>query len=179
MEEQKFVNEENASVVESFSPAELKNMRLTRFANIFYRMFTTSVVTAIVVLCLCVLFPAVSAIAYVAIFFLGVFAILVLIACSVGTILLQENNIVSKIWGFIGNTTNSMDKTMVITKFLFSSIPYILFVGLALSVLSIVFLSLSRQSGRIKAIITTCILTFLIVVGIVLYFVLGGTLWQN
>ncbi len=170
------MEENKEQVAVEFAPPkkQISMLRTERFAKVFTNMvFTCGPI--ILLLFLSVIILPVFQLFLAAIIFIVVVCMVVF---TLGSIFAIENNPIGPIWNFLGNSLN-MEYSAKIVEFCMSMVPYICAVGLVLSGLAITLLSVSRAKGRTGRIVAVSIIAGLIAIALVLYFVMGGALWQS
>ncbi len=155
--------------------AYTSEMNKHRLAKIFYHLTVTTGIIVPSLLLLLFLAPVMTGMVYLIITICIFLMCVVLIICTFGVLLLEENGLIAKLWGNIekfGNMTNSVAQ---LSQLCFELAKYVSFVGIACGVTSIVLLSLTNQKGRVGNIIWSSIFTGLMTLFVIVYFV-GGVL---
>lgn len=168
--------EENNTQVQLSLPNNLiSQMRSDRFARIFTNMSITCGVLLILALLSTVVVPLLQIIT--------VLILLVIMLCMVvltfGTIFLAPNNPVGVVWGIFEKVSKSSESMLDVVKYCLSAIPYLSIIGLVLAAVAITMLSINKQRGWVGRVVAISIFAVIMIVGLILYFGFGGTLWQN
>lgn len=152
-------------------------MQLFRLGKIFANM--SFVATALVLLAMLssIIVPMVHMVVVILSLLLLVVAG-ILILFTFGLIFLSSDNPIIKLLEFI-KTIAELD-SLSVAKFCVSLVPYFCYIGLGVSVLSIIFFSISKnksEKGKYGGVIA-CII--LMIIALVIYYLLGGNnLWQS
>ena len=152
----------------------LAKTRLDRLGRIFFNLGITCGSFIFVALLSSVLLPLLQ-IFLITVTFIVMAAMVVF---SMGTVLFISDSPIYKVWEFFVQTTQSKFSLETVEK-LFQAVPYVCMVGLAISALSIVFLSISRQKGWVGKVVAISIFIAVMVFTLIFSFVQGGSLWQN
>lgn len=154
----------------------IQDIRIYRFSAIFFN---------ITIFCLCL--AALAALATIIIPLFMVLVILVaalflillffLVIATFGLILLDPNNPIRQTTDFINNinTEKAMD---IATKFM-RAIPYLCIAGLVFAVLTIITAAVSKHQNKVVKIVLASIFAGIMIITLIIYFWLGGILWQN
>ena len=158
------------------SPQITKDVRLFRFASILFNIATACLVVCVIAAFSSFIIPVFYA-------FVMLFAIMILILLfflvilTFGLILLVPNNPIRKMLDFIQNS--NMEKVAKISQKCFNVVPYVCFVGLALSCFAIIMLAFTKNKDKKTKIILLSIFAVLMVLALIVYYSLGGVIWQN
>ena len=154
----------------------VKDVRIFRLASIFFNISLACFV-------LCVIAAFSSFIIPVFYAFVMLFAILLLICLfflviiTFGLILLVPNNPIRIMLDFIQNS--NMEKVAKISQKCFDVVPYFCYIGLAIAVFAIITLIFTKQKGKTSKIVWTSIFAVLMLVSLIVYYALGGQIWQS
>lgn len=151
--------------------------RLDRFARIFFRLFLACCIAGISLLITAFLLPVIHGLAYTLLFVFGLLAMGVIIIVTFGTVFTIENNIIEQIWNFL--SSSDIKNTATIANVLYSIIPIVSFTGIAVGVLSIVMSVLSKPKKIVGKIVAIAILSIVIAILLVIYYLMGDALWQS
>ena len=132
----------------------LKQSRYFRTSNIFFNLSVTSIILVFVALLSTVLTPLLYFFAVVALFL----AIIMLVIFTLGIVFAVPGGLVQKMWSLLTSMVSNSDTIMNITKFCFNSTKWLSIVGVVASVLSIVFIALSKVKNKVWKIILLGIL---------------------
>lgn len=173
--------EENiVSNIEEHSPPKgyLKQMLIDRIAISLSNMGFISIPLIITAIIIAIFLPAIQGMIFVLIFLLALIAILFLIICTIGVLLFVPDGPIQQIWEFINKLGKVSDTTVQISNLVFNSIQYLCIVGLSASILSLIPLFLSKQKSIVR-IIFTFIAAAVLTTILILYYTMGGVLWQS
>ena len=162
-------NKEVLTINHNFSPKFNRSLRMDRFARIFFNLTVAAVVIASLAAIATIFIPLAQLflIVLVLIFLLGI------IVFTFGAAFAMPGNPVGQVWEFLGKITKFDSMSTLITHII-NAIPYVCIVGLVTSVVALflaIFNKYKREVGRIVAL---SIFIVLLIVGIIIFFALGG-----
>lgn len=150
----------------------LFQQRTLRFSTIFTRMTFAFGAFALILVLAVALSDMLFGFAYglTAIIVVGISAIIII--ATIGSIFLVENNIISRMWSFLGSfSEGGADK---IQDLIFSILPICSAIALVLGILAMVFLVASKQfKNRILRVIWT-VIWLAVAVFALIYGIVGG-----
>lgn len=158
-------------------PAKLiGDIRCFRFASIMFNVCVFCFVLSIMASVSSFIIPLFYA--FVMLFAIFAFlALLFLVVITFGLILLVPDNPLKLLLNFISNS--NMDKVMLISQKLFDIVPYACIIGMSLATASIIASAFSKQNGKVGKIISSSIFIVLMTLMLIIYYKLGGMIWQN
>lgn len=166
-------NNEEIKPQEIPAPAHIfKSMQLFRFGKIFTNMSITSCILVAVMCLIAVAMPFVQVFGIIFLFI----AIVAMVIFTLGAVFAFPSAPISKAWNLLTGLVNSTETLLKVAQVCISAIPYLCIIGMSVSGLAIVMLSITKQKGRVSRIVTTSILAFVMAISLVLFFILGGTL---
>ena len=165
------IEQENTLITKDY----LTEMSRQRLAKILYHLTITAGIMAPSVLLLILLGSTMGGMFYMVVFFVAILVSMVLIVCTLGLIFFEESNFLGKMWEFIGSFSNVSEKMFDMIGICFEIANYVSFVGIGIGALTIVVLSFTKKKGKVKNIVWSSILTGLMVLYIIIFFV-GGAL---
>lgn len=165
------IEQENTLITKDY----LTEMSRQRLAKILYHLTVTAGIMVPSLLLLIILGPTMGGMLYMVVFFVAIIVSMVLIFCTLGLIFFEESNFLGKMWEFIGSFSNVSEKMLDMIGICFEIAKYVAFVGIGIGALTIVALSFTKKKGKVKNIVWSSILTGLMVLYIIIYFV-GGAL---
>lgn len=166
---------ENTVIKTEPSAAVFLEMRVCRLSKIFLNMTVAAFVLTLLALLSSVLAPVAYAVALIAVLAFVLISILVTVIFTFGVILLVSDGPVQKLWEFMTGFAESGDSVMTVTAMLFNSAKWISLAGMVLSLISAIFICLSKSS-RYKAVklIFLALLTVMLGIVFVFYLITGG-----
>lgn len=173
------MDEQAERVSQEFTPHKgfIKTLRIDRFGKIFSNLMSLCGVCAFFCVLASIVIPLFHGIAIIFAIFAFMLAVIFLSIFTFGLIYLDPDNIIYKLFNFIKNTDS--EKTLKISDFFISMIPYICIGGLVFAALSVLMMILNKQKNCLGRIVLISILAIFFVISLIIYFKLGGKLWQN
>ncbi|MBP3431980.1 MAG: hypothetical protein J6K39_03920 [Clostridia bacterium] len=162
----------------SISPPSqfIAQTRCSRFGKIFSNLgFFCSIVLLISVIAI-VAIPMMYSLLWLGIVILLFVLIAAIILFTVGTVFVSPNNPVSFLWGILSGLVQSPADMTGVVNIVVMSIPYFAIIGLGVSALGLTFLAIGRPKNWIVRTVFLGIFMALNIVGLVLYYTLGGLL---
>lgn len=167
----------NQTFIEVAPPSKIvAQMRWGRFGNIFSNITFTIAIVLIVAMITSVVVP----VFYVIILILTLALLIILVFFTVGIILIIPNSPIKIVWKFFKKLIDSKSGELIesISSFCVKMIPYLCYIGIGLSILSIFIFAISRQKTTWRKVLLGIIIVFMMVT-LVIYYLLGGQLWHN
>ena len=153
----------------------LKQDRLYRVGKIFLNIAMTLLCLTLLGLISIVLSPVLYLFALAAIFVL----IAVIVIFTLGTVFTMENNPIPKLWDFLESILDKGDALMEITAFCFNLTKWLSIAGMALAVLSLIFIAITKKRRKTLKIVFLCIAIAILAFVCVFQFTTGGFQWQG
>ncbi|MBQ8748869.1 MAG: hypothetical protein IJZ29_00150 [Clostridia bacterium] len=155
----------------------LTQMKCDRLGKIFSNIAFTCAVLIILVSLSTILIPLMYTLLIICVLLLCI----LLVIFTLGMILLIPDSILSKLWNFMLDVTSGSTNDLItnISQTCFSLIPYFSIAGIILCILSLIMLIVSNGKNHIVRIIFISLSIILMIVALVIYYALGGTIWQN
>ena len=163
-------------VIKSVPPsAVVAEMRVFRLSKILFNMTVAIAVINILALLSSIIAPITYAFVLIAVLLFVLLAILLMTVFTFGIVFAIPDGPVQKLWGFLTRFTDSGESVMNVTMILFNSSKWLSLIGIILSVLSALFICLSKSS-TFKAAKVTLLVFLTVIFGAVFAFQLitGG-----
>ena len=153
----------------------IKNNRISRLSSIYFAMTMACLLIVLIAALSSFIIPFI----YCMVMLLAICALIMmlfLVVITFGLILLAPNNPIKVLFDFIQNANT--EKVMNISQKLLSSVPYLCIAGLVTAVVSIIALSFTKEkkAGKITGLVIVSVIMVLI---LILYYAIGGQLWQS
>ena len=153
----------------------IKDVRIVRLSSIFFNMSITCLAVIMLALLSSIIIPIFHGLVIVGAALLLILSF-ILVIVTFGLILLDENSPTRVLMNFIENS--NMDKAMAVSKKFISTLPYLCIIGMLCAAISIIAICFSKgkKTGRIVGL---SVVIVVLATTLVLYYVLGGELWQS
>jgi len=167
-----FIKEEFVEKKDSVGPLDkvlpnnmLKQLRLQRFSKIFFNMAIATSILVFIALLSSLITPLLYFFALVVL----IIVVMGLIIFTAGAAFFMPGNPVGIVWGLLSGLVSSGESMSEFVKFCFNITKWISIVGIVLSVIAIVFLSITKSKQ--KFVVKIIVLSILILVlGVVFAF---------
>ena len=167
---------EEEIVINPSPPNEILNkLKYRRFANIFFNLSMTTIGLSFFAFLSTLITPLLF-VGAIAILF---FVVIIMIVFTLGAVFAIESKPVAKVWGVLSSLINSGDAVGNITVFCFNVTKWISVAGIATSIISLIFMSLSKCKGKVAKIVLLCVSLVISGVILALHLLTGGIPWQN
>ena len=166
--------EENKEVVtlnHNISPKFVSTIRADRFSRIFFNMSVTLMIIALFAALSTFILPFAQMFLVLIIFLI----IFLMIVVTFGTIFTLPNNPIIPLWEFLQKAMD-FEKVQSMLVYIVNAIPYICIAGLVCSVVSLLITVLNKSKREVGKIVALSIFIGILIIAIILYFVLGGSL---
>ena len=165
---------EAQALKETLPPISNASMYLVRLGKIFSRFaFACTILLALASLSI-ILLPLAQVFLIVAI----LLALFLMIIFTFGLVFALPSKPIDKVWDFFLQAVQ-FKLSGEIASFCFSLLPYLSYIGISCSILSILTLAFAKSERRLGRIIAVCIVMLLMIIPSVVYNSMGGVLWQN
>lgn len=159
------------SITHNFSPSFIRSIRMDRISKIFFNMSIVAI-SLLFMSALSTIFVPIAQLFLIIVMFI---VIVCAIIFTFGTIFVVPNSPIGKMWDFLIDLTN-FDSMENIVNYVINAIPYICFAGILLSTVSLLLNVCNKSKRSAGKIVSLSIFISLFAIGIVLFFVLGGSL---
>ena len=178
--QQQMLIKQNSQVVNKPVPSAktLTGMRMLRLGKIFSNISIACSLVGLLAMLIAFIAPMMHGIIVALVMVACLLAIILLSIFTLGIIYLKENNPVVKIFNFMSNMGN-IDNSAAFANFCYSLVPYLSIGALVTAVLSLPLLFINKQEKCVGRIIFACIMAVISIVLLVVYYLIGGVLWQN
>lgn len=155
-------------------PEMITEIRKNRFSKIFSNIAYTSAILALIALLATLVVPLLN--------FLAIVILFIIIACivifSFGAVFAIENNPVPRLWEILSNLTNQ-ETTFKIVDICVKSTLYISIIGICFAVAALLMTIFTKKNKKAGSIVGLSIIIGILVIYLIIYFVLGGSIWQS
>ncbi len=157
-------NKDLTGTIDNAPPAGMLNqLRLQRFAKIFFNL----AIAVSVLIAIALLSTVVTPLLFIFALIILIIAVIGLILFTAGAAFFMPGNPVGLLWGLLSGLVGSSDSMGEFVKFCFNITKWISVVGVVLSAIAILFLSVSKSKQNF--VVKIVVLSILIVVMIAIF----------
>lgn len=153
----------------------IKDVRLARLSTIYFTMC----IACLVISMLAALSSFIIPIFYAFVMLFAIVALILmlfLIVLTFGLILAVPKNPIVVLYNFISNS--NMEKVTKISQKFLLVLPYLCIIGLICAVISIIAISFTKEK-KVGRIVGLSILSVIFGLTLIVYYALGGVIWQS
>lgn len=171
-------NKEQTTIENALPASMYKEMNRNRISKIFAHMAITAGIATPSLILAAFLVPTMAMFVQFFVVVLGMLLMIAMVVFTIGLIFLDPSSPLGEIFNFISSISAGNEIMIKIANICFSITRYVGFIGIALSIASIVLLAVGREKGRIGKIVFISILIFFSIISIIVNFIMGGVLWS-
>ena len=165
---------EAQALKETLPPVSNASMYMMRLGKIFSRFAFACTILLVLASLSIILLPLAQVFLIVVI----LIALFLMIIFTFGLVFALPSKPIDKVWDFFLKAVEFKFSTEI-ASFCFSLLPYLSYIGIGCSILSILTLAFAKNGRRVGRIIAVCIVMLLMIIPLVVYNSMGGVLWQN